>query len=402
MHARTRASPAPVRRRPVSTASMRIDAAPSTPCSANGDSSSFTYVTPPSSSPSSSIATSTVVERASARVRTSASSISYSGSCTWPSSVTYAATVNAPRRAYSSGAIERISTDLNWHADMDFTLPDELRALQDEATELALEVAADRAFPEAPRIVGHDATFSKELGARGWLGMTWPVEDGGHGRTVLERFIVFEALIANGAPVAASWFADRQMGPSLLQFGTAEQRRRWIPGIVAGESMWCIGMSEPDAGSDVASLRTRAVRDGNEWVIDGQKVWTSGAAFSDWCYLIARTDPDAPKHAALSEFVVDMHAPGVTVRPIVDMTSNNHFCEVMFEGVRVPADHLVGEENNSFRQLMRQMEHERGGIDRLVSNYALYRDVMTSGFVDHDDPLVRQELAAIETSYRIG
>lgn len=285
---------------------------------------------------------------------------------------------------------------------MDFTLPDELHALQDEATELALQVAGEREFPEDSWIVGHDATFSKELGARGWLGMTWPVEEGGHGRTVLERFVVFEALIANGAPVAASWFADRQMGPSLLQFGTAEQRRRWIPGIVAGESMWCIGMSEPDAGSDVASLRTRAVRDGNEWVIDGQKVWTSGAAFSDWCYLIARTDPDAPKHAALSEFVVDMHAPGVTVRPIVDMTSNNHFCEVAFEGVRVPADHLVGEENNSFRQLMRQMEHERGGIDRLVSNYALYRDVMASGLVDHDDPLVRQELAAIETSYRIG
>jgi alkylation response protein AidB-like acyl-CoA dehydrogenase len=232
--------------------------------------------------------------------------------------------------------------------------------------------------------------------------MTWPVEEGGHGRTVLERFVVFEALIANGAPVAASWFADRQMGPSLLQFGTPEQRRLWLPGIVAGESMWCIGMSEPDAGSDVASLRTRATRDGNEWVIDGQKVWTSGAAFSDWCYLIARTDPDAPKHAALSEFVVDMHAPGVTVRPIVDMTSNNHFCEVMFDGVRVPADHLVGEENNSFRQLMRQMEHERGGIDRLVSNYALYRDVMASGLVDHGDPLVRQELAAIETCYRIG
>src|SRR3954447_12215402 len=285
---------------------------------------------------------------------------------------------------------------------MDFTLPDELRALQDEATELALEVAADRDFPEDSWIVGHDATFSKELGARGWLGMTWPVEDGGHGRTVLERVVVFEALIANGAPVAASWFADRQMGPSLLQFGTAEQRRRWIPGIVAGESMWCIGMSEPDAGSDVASLRTRAVRDGNEWVIDGQKVWTSGAAFSDWCYLVARTDPNAPKHAGLSEFVVDMHSPGVTVSPIEDMTTNRHFCEVTFEGVRVPADHLVGDENNSFRQLMRQMEHERGGIDRIVSNYALYRDVRTLPSLRRDDPIVRQEMAAIEIAYRVG
>jgi len=285
---------------------------------------------------------------------------------------------------------------------MDFALPDELQELHDEATQVALKAAAGRDFPEDSWIVGHDAEFAKELGARGWLGMTWPVEEGGHGRTPLERFIVFEALIANGAPVAASWFADRQMGPTLLQFGTTEQRQRWLPDIVAGESMWCIGMSEPDAGSDVASLRTRAVRDGNEWVIDGQKVWTSGAAFSDWCYLVARTDPDAPKHAALSELIVDMRAPGITVSPITDMTTNRHFCEVTFEGVRVPADHLVGEENNSFRQLMRQMEHERGGIDRLVSNYALYRDLMESGLVDREDPIVRQELARIETSYRIG
>ena len=285
---------------------------------------------------------------------------------------------------------------------MDFELPNELRALQEEATEVALKVAAERDFPEDSWIVGHDAAFAKELGARGWLGMTWPVEEGGHGRTSLERFVVFEALIANGAPVAASWFADRQMGPSLLQFGTPEQRQRWLPGIVGGESMWCIGMSEPDAGSDVASLRTRAVRDGDSWIVDGQKVWTSGAAFSDWCYLVARTDPDAPKHAALSELIVDMHSPGITVSPITDMTSNRHFCEVTFEGVRVPAENLVGEENNSFRQLMRQMEHERGGIDRLVSNYALYRDLMTSGLVDRTDPVVRQDLAAIETSYRIG
>jgi len=232
--------------------------------------------------------------------------------------------------------------------------------------------------------------------------MTWPVEDGGRGRSSLERFVVYEALIANGAPVAASWFADRQMGPTLLQFGTTDQRQRWLPDIVAGTSMWCIGMSEPDAGSDVASLRTRAVRDGGDWIIDGQKVWTSGAAFSDWCYLIARTDPDAPKHAGLSEFVVDMHAPGISVSPIHDMTTNRHFCEVTFEGVRVPAENLIGEENNSFRQVMRQMEHERGGIDRLVSNYALYRDVLSHPRLDRADPIVRQELAAIETGYRIG
>jgi alkylation response protein AidB-like acyl-CoA dehydrogenase len=214
---------------------------------------------------------------------------------------------------------------------------------------------------------------------------------------------VFEALIANGAPVAASWFADRQMGPTLLQFGTPEQRRRWLPDIVAGESMWCIGMSEPDAGSDVASLRTRAERDGDDWIVTGQKVWTSGAAHADWLYCIARTDPDAPKHAGLSELIVDMHAPGVEVRTIKDMTTNEHFCEVTLDEVRVPGGNLVGELNGSFRQLMRQMEHERGGIDRLVSNYALYRDLMaTPGLVDRRDPIVRQELARIDTAYRLG
>jgi alkylation response protein AidB-like acyl-CoA dehydrogenase len=285
---------------------------------------------------------------------------------------------------------------------MDFDLPPELHALQHEATEVARKAAARLDFPEDSWIVGHDETFALELGERGWLGMTWPTEAGGHGRTPLERFVVFEALIANGAPIASVWFADRQMGPTLLQFGTEDQRRRWLPDIVAGRSKWCIGMSEPDAGSDVAGLRTRAVRDGDDWVVTGQKVWTSGAAFADWCYVVARTDPDAPKHAGLSELVVDMRSPGVSVSPIEDMTGNCHFCEITLDDVRVPGAHLVGTLNGSFRQLMRQMEHERGGIDRLVSNRMLYRDVVDAGLVDLEDALVRQEVASLETGYRIG
>jgi alkylation response protein AidB-like acyl-CoA dehydrogenase len=285
---------------------------------------------------------------------------------------------------------------------VDFDLSDDLMALRDEATRVAVEAASALEVPENSWIVGHSASFSKELGDRGWIGMTWPVEEGGHGRSALERFVVYEALIENGAPIAASWFADRQMGPSLLQFGSPEQRRRFLPGIVDGTAMWCIGMSEPDAGSDVASLRTRAVLDGDEWVVTGRKVWTSGAALADWCYLIARTDPDAPKHKGLSELIVDMHSPGVDVRPIEDMTGDTHFCEISFEEVRVPAANLVGERNNSFKQLMRQLEHERGGIDRLVSNKMLYRDVVDAGLVPLDDPLVRQEMAAIASGYRIG
>jgi alkylation response protein AidB-like acyl-CoA dehydrogenase len=288
---------------------------------------------------------------------------------------------------------------------MDFELPAELQHLADEAAEVARKWSTTTPFPEDSWIVGHDPALAQELAARGWIGMTWPVEYGGGGRSALERFVVVEQLIAGGAPIAATWFADRQMGPSLLQFGTEEQRQRWLPGILAGTSMWCIGMSEPDNGSDVAGLRTRAVPadDGSgDWIVNGQKVWTSGAAVADWIYCIARTDPEAKPHAGLSEFVIDMASPGVEARRIIDMTGNDHFCEVHLHDVRVPGAHLVGELNGSFRQVMRQMEHERGGIDRLVSNRLLYEDLLRSGLVDTSDPLVRQELAAIETAYRIG
>jgi alkylation response protein AidB-like acyl-CoA dehydrogenase len=283
---------------------------------------------------------------------------------------------------------------------MDYDWSPELLALRDEARAVGEAAAAELDVREDSWIVGTSRAFSLELAERGWLGMTWPVDEGGHGRSVLERFVVFEALIGAGAPLATSWFADRQIGPTLLAFGTPDQRRRFLPDIIAGTSAWSIGMSEPDAGSDVAAITTRAVRDGDDWVVDGVKVWTSGARDADWCYLIARTDPDAPPHAGLSELIVDLHAPGVTINPIRDMTGNDHFCEVVYDGVRVPAANLVGEENGSFRQVMRQMEHERGGIDRLLSNRALFEAVAPRA--DRADPLVRQELAALETGYRIG
>lgn len=284
---------------------------------------------------------------------------------------------------------------------MDFSLTPELHALYEEASAVGEAAAAAVDVPENSWITGHSDTFAKALAERGWLGMTWPEALGGGGRTNLERSLVFEALISQGAPVASCWFADRQIGPTLLQFGTAEQQQRWLPGIISGVDRWCIGMSEPDAGSDVASLRTRAVRDGStRWRVNGQKIWTSGAATGDWCYLICRTDPEAPPHRGLSELVVDLHSPGVDVRPITDATGDRHFCEVHFDDVAVPAAHLVGELNGSFRQVMRQMEHERGGIDRLVSNRRLYLDCLE--LADVHDPLVRQEVAALESLYRVG
>lgn len=298
-----------------------------------------------------------------------------------------------------------------------FSWPEPLAALRAEAQAVAAEATAGRPILEDSWVAGFDPEFSRELGRRGWLGMTWPVEDGGHGRTALERFVVAETLITAGAPIAASWVGDRQIGPTLLASGSPEQRERLLPGMVSGTETWCIGMSEPDSGSDLASLRTRAAEQAGGWVIEGSKLWTSFAGEADWCYLIARTDPDAPAHLGLSEFAVDMSAPGISVRPVRDMTGASHFCEVTFEGVTVGADVLIGAPHGSWRQLMRQLEHERGGIDRLASNHALFlaararldraarlreEDEAGRDSDGREDLVLRQELADLEARYRIG
>ena len=200
--------------------------------------------------------------------------------------------------------------------------------------------------------------------------------------------------------MAGSFFPDRQIGPVLLAYGNRQQQERFLPEMRRGESRWCIGMSEPDAGSDVAAIGTKAIRDGDRFIVDGQKIWTSGAAAANWCYLICRTDPAAPPHKGMSELIVSMDSPGITVAPIKDASGDSHFNEVFFDQVEVPVENLVGELNNSFGQTMRQLEHERGGIDRLASNQRLYLD--TVGLADTANPLVRQEIAAIESGYRIG
>jgi alkylation response protein AidB-like acyl-CoA dehydrogenase len=283
---------------------------------------------------------------------------------------------------------------------MDFDWSPELRALRADAEEVAGKAIAAHGQHDDAWINGYSRDFARELGRRGWIGMTWPTEHGGGGRSALERFVVTEALIELGAPIAAAWFADRQMGPTLIAYGNDDQKRRFLPGILAGETGWCIGMSEPDAGSDLASLGTRADRDGDEFVINGQKIWTSFGETADYCYLICRTSSDGPKHAGISELIVPLDTPGITIRPIEDMTTNRHFCEVWYDNVRVPVANLVGEEGGSFKQTMRQLEHERGGIDRLLSNRAFYLDARERA--DRDDPRVRQELARLETGYRLG
>jgi alkylation response protein AidB-like acyl-CoA dehydrogenase len=283
---------------------------------------------------------------------------------------------------------------------VDFAWPDEHLELRARAREVAADGVARYGRFNDSWINGYSKDFARELAALGWIGLTWPVEFGGGGRPPVERLIIAEELISAGAPFAAMWFADRQMGPSFIAYGSGEQQQRYLPGMLSGDTTWCIGMSEPNAGSDLAGLVTSAVRDGDEFVINGQKIWTSFGDVADFMYLICRTSNYGPPHEGISEIVVPMSIPGIDVRPITDMTTNRHFCEVFISDARVPVTNLVGMEGAAFKQTMTQLEHERGGIDRLVSNKALY--AMALERADTEDPLVRQQIAAIETGYRIG
>ncbi|NDD72515.1 MAG: acyl-CoA dehydrogenase [Actinobacteria bacterium] len=283
---------------------------------------------------------------------------------------------------------------------MDFAWSSEQVLLRKRARELAADAVERYGRANDSWMNGYSKEFSRELGREGFIGMTWPSQFGGGGRPPIDRLIVGEEMIAAGAPIAGMWFADRQMGPALIGYGSREQQERFLPDMLSGETTWCIGMSEPNAGSDLASLTTSAVRDGNQWVINGQKIWTSFGELADFCYLICRTSKEGPPHAGISEIIVPMDTPGIEVRPIRDLVDARHFNEVWFDDVRVPVGNLVGVEGAAFSQTMRQLEHERGGIDRLVSNRALYLHALS--IADTTDPVLRQEIAALEIGYRVG
>ncbi len=289
---------------------------------------------------------------------------------------------------------------------MDFRPTPEQARLRAEVREfLAADPAvAGRPYPEDGWIAGYDRDFSRRLAARGWIGMTWPREHGGAGRSYLDRLIVTEELLLEGAPVAAHWFGDRQIGPALLAHGSERQKREILPGIRSGETSFCIGMSEPDAGSDLAGLKTRAVAVGQGFVISGQKTWTSFAEQADYCYLVARTDSDAPRHKGISELLVPMDAPGISVRPIVDMVGEAHFGELFFDDVRVDGSALIGGLNRGFYQIMEQLDYERSGIERLISNSPLWRDVKRLARERglSADARWRQRIAALEIEWHAG
>ena len=226
-------------------------------------------------------------------------------------------------------------------------------------------------------VTGHDPDFSKKLGAEGWIGMTWPIELGGGGKTFFERYVVTEELLAAGAPVSAHWIADRQSGPLLLSFGSDEQKRKYVPAIARGESFFSIGMSEPDTGSDLASVRTTAKREGDEYVINGTKIWTTDAHRNHFIICLVRTeDPTENRHAGLSQIIVDLKNDGASVRPIQNMAGGEDFNEVVFDGVRVPADRVVGEPGNGWSQVTSELAYERSGPERFLSSFRVFIELV--------------------------
>lgn len=222
----------------------------------------------------------------------------------------------------------------------------------------------------------NDPAFSRALGAAGLIGITLPRSYGGHEGDALERYIVLEELLAAGAPVGAHWIADRQTAPLLLRYGTEEQKRRWVPGIAAGEVYGCIGLSEPGAGSDLASVRSSSRRDCADWVLSGQKIWTTNAHIAHIMIGLFRSDPGSQRNAGLSQFLIPLDTPGVTIRPIVNLTGEHDFNEVFFDEVRLPGDALLGAQGEGWAQATAELSLERSGPERYLSSMVLVTELV--------------------------
>jgi len=253
--------------------------------------------------------------------------------------------------------------------------------------------------------------FVKKLSQKGWVAPAWPKEYGGMEASPAIQLVYNEEMGYQRAPIGSIVQSVGYIGPAILFFGTDEQKKQHLPPITAGETVWCQGFSEPEAGSDLASLKTRAVRDGDDYVINGDKTWTSNAHRSEWCIILARTDPAAPKHKGISFFLVDMKTPGITVQPIINMANVHSFNQVFFEDVRVPRSALLGQENQGWYIAAMTLDYERSslvaaavsmakrGLDDLV-DYC--KEAKVNGARLLDDPLVRHKLAEMAIEIEVG
>lgn len=254
-------------------------------------------------------------------------------------------------------------------------IPAEAEALRGEVRQF-LKDSLDHypAISRAQSWMGFDAEFSRKLGAKGWVGMALPEQYGGAAAGPFARYVIIEELLAAGAPVSAHWIADRQSGPLINRFGSEAQKEHYLPAICRGESYFCIGMSEPNSGSDLASIKTSATPDGDGWLLNGQKVWTTNAQHSHYMIALVRTgEKQAARHEGMSQFVVDLSLPGITVRPIRDLTGSEHFNEVFFDNVRLDADALIGTEGKGWEQVTAELAFERSGPERFLSCMALLK-----------------------------
>lgn len=265
-----------------------------------------------------------------------------------------------------------------------FELPPEAEAIRPKIRTFMTEAMAGGDGKYRGRTwSGYDADFSRKLGEAGYLGMVWPKKYGGHERTALERYVVLEETLVADAPTGAHWIGDRQSGPMLLKFGTEEQRMEFLPRVARGEIFFCIGMSEPDSGSDLASVRTKAEKVDGGYLVNGRKIWTTNANKADYMIGLFRTatDPD-DRHKGLSQFIVDLkNTEGISVRPIPDLTGTAHFNEVTFTDAFVSENRLVGEKGNGWGQVSAELVYERSGPERFLSCYSLIK-----GMIDRVGP----------------
>jgi alkylation response protein AidB-like acyl-CoA dehydrogenase len=259
----------------------------------------------------------------------------------------------------------------------------EAETLRAEVREfLATALARRKPVEKAESWTGLDPEFSRAMGAKGWIGMTWPKKYGGQERSALERYVILEEMLAAGAPVGLHWIADRQSGPLILRVGTEEQRETILPRIAAGEAFFCIGMSEPNTGSDLASARTRAVKVDGGYVVNGTKVWTSFAHLSQYMILFCRTgatDAGKPddRHGGVSQFLVDLHnTPNIGISPILALTGEHHFNEVVFQDAFLPDSALLGKEGDGWNQVTSELALERSGPERFLSSFTVLVELL--------------------------
>ncbi|PKP95040.1 MAG: acyl-CoA dehydrogenase [Alphaproteobacteria bacterium HGW-Alphaproteobacteria-16] len=257
-------------------------------------------------------------------------------------------------------------------------LPEAAETLRAEVRAFVTRERADGHLPPPEKIgLGFDVETTKRIAAMGWIGLTWPKQYGGGERTALERYVMNEELLAAALPVGAHWVADRQSGPVLLKFGTETQKRFYLPKIVAGECYFCIGMSEPESGSDLASLKARAEKVEGGWRINGRKIWTTNAHRVHYMITLVRTSTvEGSRHAGLSQLIVDLTLPGVSVTPIISMAGEHDFNEVLLEDVFVPDDALIGAEGNGWNQVSAELAYERSGPERWLSSFRLISELV--------------------------